>query len=61
MFFNLFENSLYPESGSVSQKQLLVCGVSCTKFFRLSEGSVFLFLVCLPMMLEFESCSKVGN
>ena len=61
MFFNLFENSLYPEAGSVGQKQLLVCGVSCTKCFGLSKGLVFLFLVCLPMMLEFGSCSKAGN
>ena len=61
MFFDLFGNGLYPESGSAGQKQLLVCGVSCTKCFRVSGGFVFLFLVCMPMMLEFESCSKVGN
>ena len=61
MFFELFEIGLHPEPGSAGQKQLLVCGVSCTKCFRLSEGLVFLFLVCLPMMLEFESCSTVGN
>ena len=61
MFFDVFEMGLHPECGSAGQKQLFVCGVSCTTCFRLSEGLVFLFLVCLPMMLEFESCSKVGN
>ena len=61
MFFDLFEIGLHPEAGSAGQKQLLICGVSCTKCFRLSEGLVFLFLVCLPMMLEFESLSKVGD
>ena len=61
MFFDVFEIGLHPECGGAGQKQLLVCGVSCTKCFRLSGGFVFLFLVCLPILLEFESCSKVGN
>ena len=61
MLFDLFEIGLHPECGSAGQKQLFVCGVSCTKCSRLSEVLVLLFLVCLPMMLDFESCSKVGN
>ena len=49
MLFDLFEIGLHPECGSAGQKQLLVSGVSCTKCFRLSEGLVFLFLLCVPI------------